>query len=274
MRDLFWARKELATLDPVRDARRYAQITFETRSGQPMFIHALFSAAFAFNMGDPKIAAVLYRDGSGTIIKHTRQRNFDTLVFFGLIYQHGDDAEGQKIIAKMSNIHKHFNISNDLFLYTLSTLACLPRRISDRFAGEHGLTKDELESQFQLWRRVGELMGIKDIPASQDAFLAWMIDYERRHFSPTPAATMVIAALAQEWAEYWYPKPLQAWGEGLFYALIDPELRTQLNLREPSEAQTLAAKVAVRSFIRGVRLLPDPKERSLVKQFGKGVKAQ
>lgn len=273
MRDLFWARKELATLDPVRDARRYAQITFETRFGQPMFIHALFSAAFAFNMGDPKIAAVLYRDGSGTIIKHTRQRNFETLVFFGLIYQHGDDAEGQKIIAKMSNIHKHFNISNDLFLYTLSTLACLPRRISDRFAGEHGLTKDELESQFQLWRRVGELMGIKDIPASQDAFLAWMIDYERRHFSPTPAATMVIAALAQEWAEYWYPKPLQAWGEGLFYALIDPELRTQLNLREPSEAQTLAAKVAVRSFIRGVRLLPDPKERSLVERFGKALKA-
>ncbi|MDO8416396.1 MAG: oxygenase MpaB family protein [Agitococcus sp.] len=272
MRDLFWARKELATLDPVRDARRYAQITFETRFGQPMFIHALFSAAFAFNMGDPKIAAVLYRDGSGTIIKHTRQRNFETLVFFGLIYKHGDDAEGQKIIAKMSNIHKHFNISNDLFLYTLSTLACLPRRISDRFAGEHGLTKDELESQFQLWRRVGELMGIKEIPASQDAFLAWMIDYERRHFSPTPAATMVIAALAQEWAEYWYPKPLQAWGEGLFYALIDPELRTQLNLREPSEAQTLAAKVAVRSIIRGVRLLPDPAERSLVEHFGKELK--
>ena len=272
MRDLFWARKELATLDPVRDARRYAQITFESRFGQPMFIHALFSAAFAFNMGDPKIAAVLYRDGSGTIIKHTRQRNFETLVFFGLIYKHGDDAEGQKIIAKMSNIHKHFNISNDLFLYTLSTLACLPRRISDRFAGEHGLTKDELESQFQLWRRVGELMGIKEIPASQDAFLAWMIDYERRHFSPTPAATMVIAALAQEWAEYWYPKPLQAWGEGLFYALIDPELRARLNLREPSEAQTLAAKVAVRSFIRGVRLLPDPAERSLVERFGKGVK--
>ena len=37
MRDLFWARKELASLDPVRDARRYAQITFESRFGQPMF---------------------------------------------------------------------------------------------------------------------------------------------------------------------------------------------------------------------------------------------
>jgi len=272
MRDLFWARKELATLDPVRDARRYAQITFETRFGQPMFIHALFSAAFAFNMGDPKIAAVLYRDGSGTIIKHTRQRNFETLVFFGLIYQHGDDAEGQKIIAKISNIHKHFNISNDLFLYTLSTLACLPRRISERFAGEHGLNKDELESQFQLWRRVGELMGIKDIPTSQDTFLAWMIDYEDRHFSPTPASTLVIAALAQEWAEYWYPKPLQAWGEGLFYAFIDPELRTRLNLREPSPAQNLAVEIAAKSFFRGVRLLPDPAERSWSTRFSKGIK--
>lgn len=271
MRDLFWARKELATLDPVQDARRYAQLTFETRFGQPMFIHALFSAAFAYNMGDPRIAAVLYREGSGAIIKHTRQRNFETLVFFGLIYQHGDDDEGRRIIAKMSNIHKHFSISNDLFLYTLATLACLPRRLSEQFAGTNGLTRDELESQYQLWKRVGELMGIKDIPDSQDAFLAWMLAYEREHFRPTPAATAVIEALAQEWAEYWYPKPLQAWGEGLFYALIDPPLRRTLQLREPSAAQTLAARAAVQGFIRGVRWLPDPlHERSLVKRFGKG----
>ncbi|MDE2420578.1 MAG: DUF2236 domain-containing protein [Gammaproteobacteria bacterium] len=272
MRDLFWARKELARLDPIRDARRYAQLTFEVRFGQPMFIHALFSAAFAFNMGDPKIAAVLYRDGSGTIVKHTRQRNFETLVFFGLIYQHGDDAEGQKIIAKMSNIHKHFKISNDLFLYTLSTLACLPRRLSERLAGEHGLTTDELEAQFQLWRKVGELMGIQEIPTSQDDFLAWMLDYEHRHFSPTPAATIVIEALAKEWAEYWYPKPLQAWGEGLFYAFIDPETRQRLQLREPSAVQERAVKVAVQSFFRGVRLLPDPADRSWMKAFGEGIK--
>lgn len=272
MRDLFWARKELAGLDPIRDARRYAQLTFEVRFGQPMFIHALFSAAFAFNMGDPKIAAVLYRDGSGTIVKHTRQRNFETLVFFGLIYQHGDDAEGQKIIAKMSNIHKHFKISNDLFLYTLSTLACLPRRLSERLAGKHGLTTTELEAQFQLWRKVGELMGIQDIPATQDDFLAWMLDYENRHFLPTSAATIVIEALAKEWAEYWYPKPLQSWAEGLFYALIDPEVRQRLQLREPSAVQERAVKVAVRSFFRGVRLLPDPADRSWMKAFGEGIK--
>lgn len=268
MRDLFWARKELASLDPVKNARRYAQLTFETRFGQPMFIHALFSAAFAYNMGDPKIAAVLYRGGSGTIIKHTRQRNFETLAFFGQIYKHGDGPEGQKIIAKIKDIHKHFTISNDLFLYTLATLACLPRRISERFAGGHGLTFEELESQFHLWCRVGELMGIQDIPASQDDFLAWMIAYEHQHFRPTPAATEVVAALAKEWADYWYPKPLQAFGEGLFYALIDPQLRQRLNFREPSTAQTLAVKIAVRGFIRAVRLLPDPNERSLIKRFG------
>jgi hypothetical protein len=271
MRDLFWARKELANLDPVQDARRYAQITFETRYGLPIFIHALFSVAFAYNMGDPRIANVLYREGTGTIIKNTRQRNFETLVFFGLIYEHGDGPEGQRIIQRMRNIHRHFHIPNELYLYTLATLACLPRRLSNRFAGADGLSRDELESQFQLWLRVGKLMGIQDIPQTQDAYLAWMLDYEKKNFAYTPGGEAVVRALAVEWAEYWFPKPLQGMAESLFYALIDPELYEVLGVPKPSRWQMLLAGQLVKGFIKAVRVLPDMPERSLVKTFSRNI---
>ncbi|RZU38322.1 uncharacterized protein DUF2236 [Fluviicoccus keumensis] len=271
MRDLFWARKELATLDPVQDARRYAQLTFETRYGLPIFIHALFSVAFAYNMGDPRIANVLYREGTGTIIKNTRQRNFETLVFFGLIYEHGDGPEGQRIIQRMQRIHTHFRIPNELYLYTLATLACLPRRLSDRFAGADGLSRDELESQFQLWLRVGKMMGIQDIPPTQEAYLAWMLDYEQKNFAYTPGGEAVVRALAAEWADYWFPKPLQGVAENLFYALIDPELHEVLGIPKPPRWQSALAGQLVKGFIKAVRVLPDVPERSLIKTFSRNI---
>ena len=51
MRDLFWARKELATLDPVRDARRYAQISL-----QPCHFATLPPSSLSQNKGQPNHA--------------------------------------------------------------------------------------------------------------------------------------------------------------------------------------------------------------------------
>ncbi len=266
--DLNAIKNALARLDPVRDARRYAQLTFETRYGLPIFIHALFSVAFAYNMGDPRIARVLYREGTGSIVRQTRQRNFETLVFFGLIYQHGDSAEGQRIIARMQQIHRHFHIPNELYLYTLATLAVLPRRLSERLASPSGIDPGALEAQFHLWRRVGGLMGITGIPQTQEAYLDWMLNHEKKHFSHTADAQAVVQALSSEWASHWFPKPLQSWAEGLFFALIEPELYGVLGIHPPSRLQALAAQALVRGFIQAVRVLPDGPERSLVQAFG------
>ena len=273
MHDFLWARKELSGLDPVQDARRYAQITYESRFGLPVFIHALISVAFAYNMGDPRIAATLYREGTGAIVKNTRQRNFETLVFFGLIYKHGDGPEGRKIIERMQRIHGHFQIPNELYLYTLATLACLPRRLSERFAGKDGLTRDELEAQFQLWLRVGRMMGIEDIPPTQDAYLAWMLDYEKRCFRYSEAGEQVVRALAEEWADYWFPGPLKRVGEGIFYALIDPELHDLLGVPKVPAWQMRLAKGIVAGFLKAVRLMPDAPERSLIETFSRHIDA-
>ncbi len=78
-----------------------------------------------------------------------------------------------------------FTIENDLNLYTLSTLACLPRRIAMQFTGEDFLSFRESLAIYRFWVEVGEMMGIQDIPSSPDAMLQWMIDYEASEYQPT-----------------------------------------------------------------------------------------
>lgn len=114
-------------------------------------------------------------------------------------------------------------------------------------------------------------MGIQDIPQTQDAYLAWMLDYEKKSFACTPGGEAVVRALAVEWAEYWFPKPLQGLAESLFYALIDPELYGVLGVPKPSRWQMRLAGQLVKGFIKAVRVLPDMPERSLIKTFSRNM---
>lgn len=267
MKSWYWIQRELSALDVRSDYRRYAQLSFETRYGQPIFLHALFSVAFAYNMGDPEIAAVLHRGGRGKIMHSTRRRNFETLVFLGQIYQEGQELQLLAILAEVKKRHSPYQISNDLFLYTLSTFACLPKRLADRFGQQ--IDPKALESQFQLWYHVGQKMGIEAIPSTLDDFLAWMHDYERRHFRYTPAAEQVTRALAVEWAEYWFPKFAQPIAIKLFFALIDQPTRRVLGVDDdvPWYLDQLTTR-AVTAYLAALNLLPSPRtEKHLVERF-------
>ena len=89
IRSWTWARQEIAGLNAEVDYHRIAHLSFSTRYGTPIFLHALFSVAFVHNVGMPAMAKILYRDGRGPIIRDTRRRNFDSLTFFGELYRHG-----------------------------------------------------------------------------------------------------------------------------------------------------------------------------------------
>lgn len=267
MKSWHWIEQELARLDPKRDYRRYAQLSFETRYGQPIFLHALFSVAFAYNMGHPAIAAVLYRDGRGKIMHSTRRRNFETLVFIGKIYQEGSESALLEVLGQIKQRHAPYHIPNDLYLYTLSTFACLPKRLADRFGQQ--VDEQALEAQCRLWCKVGEKMGIEDIPPNLDAFLRWMYRFEEQHFRYTPDAEQVTRALAAEWAEYWFPKALQPFAIKLFFALIDRP--TQHVLGVADEVSPLLYRLTSQSataYLAAINRLPNPRqEQHLVERF-------
>lgn len=87
-------------------------------------------------------------------------------------------------------------------LYTLTTLACLPERVSARLAGSSGLSTDECEAQFHFWRGIGSWMGIEDIPDTRGELLTWMHAFEDERFAATTECHAIAKAPAWEWADY------------------------------------------------------------------------
>ena len=269
-----WARDQIQQLDVEQDYHRIARLSFVVRYGTPMFLHGLFSVAFVYNVGMPAMARILHRGGRGPILRDTRKRNFDSLVFFGELYRHGDSEPSWRIAERLVRIHANFPIDNRMSLYTLATLSCLPRRISEDYLGERGLSDKECEAQYRFWRRMGELMQVRDIPGSQEAFLDWMRRFEQEEFQPSPECTEITAALAQEWSEYWFPAPLRRTGRGLFYALIDPALRRRLQLPEPHRLHCWLARQGIRALFFAKRWLPDPADRQISDYFGRAYGAR
>jgi len=269
MSDWTWARREIAALDVERDWHRISHLSFVVRHGTPMFLHGLFSVAFVHNVGLPGMARILHRGGRGPILRDTHKRNFDSLTFFGELYRHGESEPTRRIAERLRRIHANFPIENDMSRYTLATLCCLPERISARYMGGGGLSDKECEAQYRFWRYVGELMGVHDIPPTRAQFLAWMLEFERNRFRPTTECSEIAAALAQEWADWWFPAPLRRSGVGMFYALVDPQLRAQLQLPQPTRLQDALATLAVKALFIAKRLLPDPRERHMTDYFGR-----
>lgn len=268
IRHPWWARREIDRLDPIRDARRIAHLLLEVRYGEPRFVHPMFALAFSRQVAIPAIAKVLYRGGNGIILSQTAKRNDDTLVFFGLLLRHGNSPEGQKVVERMNRMHARYPIPNELNLYTLSTLACLPQRLGRQFTGQDLFNEKEALAVYRFWVEVGEMMGITGIAGTPEAMLQWMLDYEAAEYAYTPDGHEVTLALAREYAQRWYPKALQDIGQRVFLAMFDDHLRETHRLPEPTAAEQALVRAGVRAFIQSRQLLPDPGERDLLGMFG------
>ena len=182
----------------------------------------------------PTIAGLL--DRTGEFAQRPRKRYDDTGLMVAELLRHGpDSAAGQAVIARMNRIHGTYAISNDDFLYVLSTFVAEPIRWLQRY-GWRPLNTVEQEALHRFWRRVGERMQLREIPDTLAAMLAFNGDYERRHFSAGPAQQRVAEATLTMLLADW-PAPLRpALRRGL-QAL--PELAVQRSLGWPAAAPPL-----------------------------------
>ena len=90
----------------------------------------------------------------------------------------------------MNRIHGRFEISNEDFLYVLSSFVFEPIRWNARF-GWRPLIETEKLATFEYWREVGRRMAIRDIPETYDDFERFNEEYERREFRQTDASRRV-----------------------------------------------------------------------------------
>ena len=245
-----WLR-EVEGLDPERDAQRIVFIDASLEF--PWDTQRSLELAFYRTYAIPSIAELL--DSTGEFTNRPQKRYDDTQILISAFCEHGYDSEfGRRAIRRMNRIHGGFTIANDDFLYVLSTMVFEPIRWNARF-GWRPLLEIERQATFFFWRRVGELMGIRDLPDSYADFERFNLEFERARFGYTDAGHRVAAATRDMFLA-WFPGLPKRVGRPLVYALLDEPLLDALGFPHASPALRHVAEAAVRARSRAIGALP------------------
>ncbi len=179
----------------------------------------------------PRIGALL--DGTREFVQRAQKRYDDTDLLISTLIEYGyDSAPGCAALARINAIHGHFKISNEDFLYVLSTFMYEPIRWIDRF-GWRRLQAEERLALFYFWREVGARMGIQSLPEDYESFERFNREYETRHFRYTDAARRVGSATREMFVR-WFPRPLRAFARWGIHALLDEELIRAFGFPRPA----------------------------------------
>src|SRR6185295_13032319 len=146
--------QEIRGLDPALDHARivYLDTCFEFPWDTTRALELALFRTFAV----PSVAALL--DSTGEFKRAPQKRYDDTDLILSTIVEAGYDSEdGKRAIRRMNRIHGRFEITNEDFLYVLSSFVFEPIRWNTRF-GWRPLIETEKLATFEYWRAVGRRM--------------------------------------------------------------------------------------------------------------------
>ena len=241
--------KKIEKLDALKD---HQHISFLSAAYDfPWETQRAYELALLRTFAVPKSSALLVATQEFT--QRTQKRYDDTTIIISTIGLCGyDSPQGRAAIRRMNQIHSHYKIPNDEYLYVLSTFLLEPIRWIESY-GWRKLSEKEKQAGYYFWREVGKRMNIKDIPASLEAFETYNRDYEKQHFAFHPNNKILADASVNLFLGWYLPKPLWSLGKQGIYAIIDKPMREAFGYPEPA----LWAKFAVQSFLNmRARVLP------------------
>jgi hypothetical protein len=242
---------EILGLDPLRDHKRivYLDTCFEFPFDTTRSLEFALFRTFAV----PSIGGLL--DQTGEFAQRAQKRYDDTDLILSTLVEEGYDSElGKRAIRRMNQIHGRFEISNDDFLYVLSTFVFEPIRWNERF-GWRRLVEQERLATFFYWREVGRRMAIRELPERYDEFERFNVEYERERFASTPASRRVGLATRDMFLA-WFPWVPKGFGAPALYAVMDDRLLDAFGFPRPQPFLRRAVEIALRARAQAVRLLP------------------
>jgi hypothetical protein len=243
--------REIERLDPERDCQRIMHLSFGYEF--PWDSTRALEVALYRTYCVPSISALL--DRSGEFYRAAQRRYDDTAILVAEMCEWGyEEGRGREALERMNWAHSHFKIANDDFLYVLSTFVYEPIRWIDRFCWRPTCRNEKL-GFYWFWRRVGERMGIRDIPPTYEAFEAWALAYEKATFRYTETNRKIGEATRDLFAG-WYPKVFAKGVHQGIYALLDDTMIEAFGFPRPHPAlrRVVAGSLALRG--RLVRWLP------------------
>ncbi|MGC0312313.1 oxygenase MpaB family protein [Kitasatospora acidiphila] len=205
----------------------------------------------------PSIGRLL--DRTAELTERSQKRYDDTSLLLGAVVEHGFDSErGRMAIRRINQMHQRYDISNEDMRYVLCTFVVVPKRWIAEY-GWRRLSEHELRATAAYYRRLGELMGIQDVPRTHQEFEECLDAYEAEHFGWDEGARRVSDATLGLMAS-WYPAPLRPAVRAASRALLDEPLRRAFRYPDPAPLTVSLVSSALRLRARVVRALP-PRRR-------------
>ena len=196
----------------------------------------------------PSVSQLLLK--TQEFIHRPQKRYDDTGFIITKILQWGyDSPEGAAAIARMNRIHRRYAITNDDFLYVLSTFIYEPIRWNARF-GWRPYCEAEKLALYYFWRAVGERMNIRAIPATYQAFEGYNRNYESHHLQYNKTNQAIGDAVLQMMAT-WFPRWARPWIKSQTYALLEDSMLNALGWPKPThhERQRMVRLMKIRQQV-------------------------
>ena len=243
--------EEIARLDPLDDHQRIVHLM--TCYEFPFDITRALEMALFRTFAVPSVSALLA--STGELFERPQKRYDDTDLLVSFLMEDGYDSEaGKRALRRMNSIHHRFDISNDDYLYVLSTFIYEPIRWIERY-GWRPLHPNERLAMFHCWRAIGSRMAIRDIPEDYDDFERWSRAFEREHFR-LDDNTRRIGEAGRDLFLSWAPAPLRGIGAQAIYAMLDAPLLDAFGFEHPSAGMRALVDHTLRARARVLRYLP------------------
>ncbi|MEY9842153.1 oxygenase MpaB family protein [Streptacidiphilus sp. EB103A] len=241
----------IRTLDPDRDHERISNMV--SRYEFPFDYRLGFEYAVMIDNAVPSISGLLVK--TGQFRDHGQKRFDDTMLFEYELKRAGlDSPHGRTAVRALNTIHGRYDITNDDYLFILASQTLGPIDWINTY-GWRRLTGHEARALVNTNRRMGELMGIKDIPLDLTGFRTvletTLRDRARYQDTNRQATESVIQTIAR-----WYPAPLRPLIPHAVTALVAPYLRPLLGLPDPHGPLEYTVRTALKARGRALRLAP------------------
>lgn len=141
----------------------------------------------------PSISSLLARTGQYEEPGTRRIDDTKTLLLAPL-YEGTDSENGVAAIAQVNRIHDQYKISNDDFLYVLSTFIFVAESFTERYSWRVTAPEEE-ETMYMRVVNLGRAMNIADVPLDIEEFRAWKDDYLVRNRTYHPDNHAVAEAM-------------------------------------------------------------------------------
>jgi hypothetical protein len=244
--------QKIESLDPKMDAWEIVQLTVFYEF--PWDFNRALELALYKTYAVPSISKILHQ--SKEFEKHTQKRYDDTDLILSEIIENGiKEGRGLQALQQMNWIHSNYKISNEDYLYVLSTFIFDTAKWINKY-GYRKLTHNEELAGFYVWKDIGEKMNIKDIPDSIIEFRKYYDDYEKEHFQFAETNAKV-ARFTEDLMLGWYmPKFMFNAARPFLHAVMEPHLLKAFNHKEPSAAMRALATSALRARSKAASLIP------------------